>query len=210
MFKKLLPRENRFFDLFNQHADTVLEGISLFRTMLETDPGKQSLAGQLKALENRADDIAHDVFGLLNTVFVTPFDREDIRSLVNHMDDIIDLVEKAGARLDIFHIFPPPETIIQQAGLLNRAFVKLASAIASLSDLKQKEQMLAICVDVNSLENEGDTLLRKELKTLFSTRHPADPVDLIKKKELVELLESAIDRCEDLSNVIETILIKYA
>ena len=210
MFKKLLPRENQFFDLFNQHADTVLEGISLFRTLLKTDPGKKSLTGQLKTLENKADDIAHQVFDLLNTVFVTPFDREDIRTLIHHMDDIIDLVEKTGARMEIFNIFPPPDTIIQQADLLNRAFLKLATAIASLSDLKQKQRMLAICVDVNSLENEGDTLLRNELQALFSTSLPTDPVDLIKKKELVELLETAIDRCEDLANVIETILIKYA
>lgn len=210
MFKKILPRENRFFDLFNQHADTVLKGMSLFKALLETGPDKSSLNGQLKILENRADDIAHQVFELLNTVFVTPFDREDIRTLINHMDDIIDLLEKAGVRLEIYRIHPSPDTLRQQADLLNQAFLKLAEAIASLSDLKQKEKMLAICVDVNSLENEGDSLLRKELKTLFSASPPADPVDLIKKKELVELLESAMDRCEDLSNVIETILIKYA
>lgn len=209
MFKNLLPKENRFFTLFNQHAGAVLEGIALFESMLDQSPGKKSVTGPLKEIETRADDIAHQIFELLNSVFVTPFDREDIKALINHLDDIIDMVEKAGSRMEIYQITSPPETIRKQTDILKRAVTELATAIRLLVDLKQKDKILTICIHVNSIENEGDTELRNALQTLFNTPG-IDPVELIKKKEIFELLEDAIDRCEDLANVIETILIKYA
>ena len=208
MFKKLLPKENHFFTLFQQHADTIAEGIDLFELLLKQYSQRNELAARLKKIENRADDIAHEIFELLNRVFVTPFDREDIRELTNHMDDIVDMVEKAGMRLDIYNMPAPPEAAPAQIGILKKAFSKLATAIGMLSDLKQKEAILKICVDVNSMENQGDVTLRRALKLLFE--NPSDPFLLMKEKEIYELLEAAIDRCEDLANVIETIIIKYA
>ena len=208
MFKKFLPKENHFFTLFQQHADTIVEGIDLFDFLLKNYSQRDKLAAQLKKIENRADDIAHEIFELLNRVFVTPFDREDIRELANNMDDIIDMVEKAGTRMDIYNMPSPPDAAQEQIEILKKAFSKLATAIGMLSDLKQKEEILKICVDVNSIENQGDVILRRALKILFE--NPSDPFLLMKEKEIYESLEAAIDRCEDLANVIETIIIKYA
>jgi len=208
MFKKFLPKESHFFTLFQQHADTIVEGIDLFDFLLKNYSQRDKLAVQLKKIENRADNIAHEIFELLNRVFVTPFDREDIRELTNHMDDIIDMVEKAGMRMDIYNIPAPPDAAQEQIEILKKAFSKLSIAIGMLSDLKQKDEILKICVDVNSIENQGDVILRRALKILFE--NPSDPFLLMKEKEIYELLEAAIDRCEDLANVIETIIIKYA
>jgi len=208
MFKKFLPKENRFFTLFKQHADAVVEGIDLFELLLQDYSQRDELATRIKMAEDKADDIAHEIFGLLNTVFVTPFDREDIRMLTNHLDDIIDMVEKAGTRMEIFNIPEPPEVVREQTLILKKAFAKLVLAIGMLSNLKQKEAILKICVDVNRIENEGDIILRRALRVLFE--NPTDPFLLLKQKEIYEHMEEAIDRCEDLANVIETIMIKYA
>lgn len=209
MLKKFLPKENRFFTLFNQHTDMVVEGILLFESMLDKYSQKDSMAIRLKEIENSADDIAHQIFELLNTVFITPFDREDIQMLTHHLDDIMDMVEKAGIRMVIYNILSPPATVRKQTDILKKAFLELATAIKLLVDLKHKERIRNICIHVNSIENEGDAELRMGLKALFNTPG-IDPLELIKKKEIFELLEAAIDRCEDLANVLETILIKYA
>jgi len=208
MFKKLLPKENRFFALFNEHCAIVVQGLEIFDALQEKQADKSKLNRQLKDIEHRADNIAHQVFELLNTVFVTPFDREDIRSLIHHMDDIMDMIEKAGIRLQIYQIDMPSQTVKNQFLILKKAFLKLQEAIGLLSNLKHKDVILDICIQVNSIENEGDQVLRQALARLFQTPG-IDPLLLIKKKEIYERLESAIDLCEDLANVIETILIKH-
>lgn len=208
MFKFFLPKENRFFILLKQHAKIVGEGMDLFEALLSDYSKREELTARIKKTEHRADEKAHEIFELLNNVFVTPFDREDIRMIVNHMDDIMDMLEKAGVRMVIYNMPPPSDAVREQTEILKRAFVKLSAAIGMLSDLKQKEAIFQICIDVNSIENEGDVVLRRALRVLFE--NPADPFFLIKQKEIYEHLEWAIDRCEDLANVIETILIKYA
>ncbi len=208
MFKRFLPKENRFFPLFRKHADIVVEGIEQFESLLKDYSKKEELRAVIKETEGRADDVAHEVFGLLNTVFVTPFDREDIRMLTNNLDDVMDMLLKAATRMVIYNMTSVPDTVREQAAILKRAFAELAAAISMLGDLKQKDAILKICINVNSIENEGDRVLRLALQLLFE--NPTDPILLIKQKEVYEHMEAAIDRCEDLANVIETILIKYA
>ncbi|MBU0985921.1 MAG: DUF47 family protein, partial [Proteobacteria bacterium] len=169
---------------------------------------RRELTKQLKTVENEADAVAHQIFRLLNNTFVTPFDREDIQNLVNRMDDVIDLVEKAGARMEIYDLPAPPENIGAMLAILQKAFDRISSAVGMLKDWKHREDIFHICVEVNSLENEGDVLLRASLAGLF--KEASDPFYVIKAKEIYEALEDAIDRCEDLANIIETILIKNA
>jgi predicted phosphate transport protein (TIGR00153 family) len=208
MFKRFLPKEDRFFTLFRQHADIVSEGIDQFESLLADYSRREELTALIKKTEERADDIAHKVFGLLNTVFVTPFDREDIRMLTNNLDDVMDMLEKAGTRMEIYNMPLPLDSVCEQTRILKRAFAKLSAAIGMLGDLKQKDAILKICIDVNSIENEGDLVLRSSLRLLFE--NPTDPFLVMKQREIFEHLEAAIDRCEDLANVIETILMKYA
>ena len=208
MLKRFLPKEDRCFTLFRQHAAIVAEGIDQFESLLADYSRREELTVLIKKTEERADDIAHEVFELLNTVFVTPFDREDIRMLTNNLDDVMDMLEKAGTRMEIYNMPSPPDAVCRQTRILKRAFAKLASAIGMLGDLKQKKAILDICIDVNSIENEGDLVLRSALHLLFE--NPTDPFLVMKQREIFEHLEAAIDRCEDLANVIETILMKYA
>jgi len=208
MFKKLLPKEHRFFELFEQHAAVVKKGLDLFELLLQNYSRRDELTKQITDTENDADDVAHQIIRLLNNTFVTPFDREDIQTLVNRMDDVMDFVENAGAHLEIYDLPAPPENIDEMLAILQKAFEKLSSAVGMLKDWKHREAIFQICVEVNSLENQGDAVLRTSLERLF--KGASDPFYVIKAKEIYESLEDAIDRCEDLSNVIEAIIIKNA
>ncbi len=208
MFKKLLPKERRFFELFEQQAAVIKKGLDLFELLLQEYSRRKELTKQIKDIENDADAVAHQIIQLLNNTFVTPFDREDIQTLVNRMDDVMDLLEKASARMEIYDLPAPPENIGEMVTILQKAFDRISSAVGMLRDLKHREAIFQICVEVNSLENQGDAVLRKSLERLF--KEASDPFYVIKAKEIYESLEDAIDRCEDLSNVIETIIIKNA
>ena len=208
MFKKLLPKERLFFELFEQQAAVIKKGLDLFELLLREYSRRKELTQQIKDVENDADEVAHQIIQLLNNTFVTPFDREDIQTLVNRMDDVMDLLEKASARMDIYDLPAPPENIDKMLVILQKAFDRISSAVGMLRNLKHREAIFQICVEVNSLENQGDAVLRASLEHLF--KGASDPFYVIKAKEIYESLEDAIDRCEDLSNVIETIIIKNA
>jgi len=208
MFKKLLPKERRFFELFEQQAAVIKKGLDLFELLIQEYSRRKELTQQIKDVENDADAVAHEIIKLLNNTFVTPFDREDIQTLVNRMDDVMDLIEKANARMAIYDLPAPLENIDKMLAILQEAFHRISSAIGMLRNLKHREAIFKICVEVNSLENQGDAVLRTSLENLF--KGASDPFYVIKAKEIYESLEDAIDRCEDLSNVIETIIIKNA
>jgi len=208
MFNKLLPKEHRFFELFEQQTAVIKKGLDLFELLLQNYSRRKELTQQIKNVENDADAVAHQIYRLMNNTFVTPFDREDIQTLVDRMDDVMDLLEKASARMEIYDLPAPPENIDKMLAILQKAFDKISSAVGMLRDWKHRDAIFQICVEVNSLENQGDTLLRTSLERLF--KDASDPFYVIKAKEIYESLEDAIDRCEDLSNVIETIIIKNA
>ena len=208
MFNKLLPKEHRFFELFKQQTAVIKKGLDLFELLLREYSRREELTKQIKEMENDADTVAHQIYRLLNNTFVTPFDREDIQMLVDRMDDVMDLLEKASTRMKIYDLPAPPENIGEMITILQKAFDKLSSAVGMLRDWKQRDAIFQICVEVNSLENQGDTLLRASLERLF--KESSDPFYVIKAKEIYESIEDAIDRCENISNVIETIIIKNA
>jgi predicted phosphate transport protein (TIGR00153 family) len=209
MFKKLLPKDRHFFELFERQTAVISRGLDLFGSLLNEYSRRKELTAQIKAVENESDDVAHEVFNLLNNTFVTPFDREDIRVLVHRMDDIMDLIEKAAARMEIFDLPAPPVNTDRMHLIIRRAFDKISRAIVMLNkDQKHHKTILQLCVEINSLENDGDAVLRESLARLF--KEASDPFYLIKAKEIYESLEDATDRCEDVANILETILIKNA
>ena len=208
MLKKLLPKEDIFFDLFEQQAETIDRGLQLFKLLISEYSRLEELNVQMKALENESDEIAHKIYNLLNNTFITPFDREDIRMLAHRMDDVMDLTEKASARMQIYNLAAPPVNTDRMIIIIRNAFDKITSAIRMLREPKNYRTILQLCVEINSLENEGDVVLRESLARLF--RDASDPVYLIKAKEIYESLEEATDRCEDLANIFETLLLKNA
>ncbi len=208
MFKKLLPRENSFFELMEQQADVINRGLELFALLIREYSRCAELNVRIKEIEHESDEVAHKIFNLLSNTFVTPFDREDIQMLTHRMDDVMDLVEKSSARMQLYDLSAPPVNTDRMLGIIRKAFEKITSAIGMLRDPKKANTILQLCVEVNSLENDGDALLRESLARLF--REAPDPFYLVKAKEIYESLEEAADRCEDLANILETILIKNA
>jgi len=208
VFNKLLPKEDRFFVLFKQQTASIQEGIRLFEQLSKNFGHREQICNQIKEAERKTDSITHEVHKLLNKTFVTPFDREDIYTLVNRMDDVIDCLEATATRLQLYDISSPPAHLDRFAGVLRRAFESISDAIAKLGDWKNRQDLFSVCVQINTLEEEGDQILRDSLRLLFSQNK--DPIYILKVKEIYEKLEEAIDCCEDIADVLETILLKNA
>jgi hypothetical protein len=208
MFGKLLPREGRFFDLFRESASTLVEGAREFRELLDDLPRAAARAQRLKDIEHRADEITHRTIELLHKTFITPLDRDDIHHLISRMDDILDFIEAAAQRIHLYDIRAATPEFKALADTIVASAKHIQEAIIQLENLKNPSDIVRACVEINRLENEADNILRVAMARLF--REEQDTRQLIKLKELYEILETVTDRCEDVANVIEGIVLEYA
>jgi uncharacterized protein Yka (UPF0111/DUF47 family) len=144
----------------------------------------------------------------MHKTFLTPLDREDIYALVNKMDSILDMIEASAVRMSLYHIKNPAPEVLHQARILNEAIVKVKMIVKALRDMKNSSKILDACVEINTLENEGDMILRTTMAKIFEQEK--DPIELIKWKEIFERFEEAMDVCEDVSNIVEGIVLKNA
>jgi predicted phosphate transport protein (TIGR00153 family) len=207
ILNRFIPREEKFFDLFEELADKIEEGGNLFLDMLRNYEDAEHKIIKLKEIEHEADNITHTTYEKMHTTFLTPLDREDIYDLVNKMDSILDMIEAAAVRMKIYKIKKPTQEIIEQVTVLIKAIEKVKIIIHALRDMKNAKMILDECVDINTLENEGDTILRTAMAHLFE--HEKDAIELIKWKEILERIEESIDICEDVSNTVEGIVLKH-
>ena len=203
---RFIPREEKFYDLFEELADKIEEGGKLFLDMLLNYDSFEPRLAKLKEIEHEADIITHRTYEKMHTTFLTPIDREDIYALVNKMDSILDMTEASAIRMSLYKIKAPKEELIQQAKLLNEATAKVKMIVRGLRDMKNAKIILDACVEINTLENAGDQILRAVMAKLFE--HEKDPFELIKWKEIFERFEEAMDVCEDVSNIVEGIVLK--
>jgi uncharacterized protein len=203
---RLIPREEKFFDLFEELADKIEEGSNLFLDMISNYASFDQRLSKLKEIEHEADIITHRTYEKLHTTFLTPIDREDIYDLINKMDSILDMTEAAAVRMSLYKIKEPKEELFQQAIILNEATSKVNMIVRGLRDMKNAKTILDACVEINTLENAGDQILRTTMAKLFE--HETDPFELIKWKEIFERFEDAVDICEDVSNIVEGIVLK--
>ena len=208
MFKKFLPTEGRFFDLFNASADLIVKGAEEFRAMLGVLEHLELRARAIKRIEHDADTVTHDTVALLHKTFITPLDREDIHELISRMDDILDYIEAASERLYLYNLKSLPPEAIQLADISVKAAKIIKLIVVELEDLKNQKDIIGHCVEINRLENEADHVLRSGLAKLF--RDEPDTRQLIMLKEVYELLETVTDRCEDVANIIEGIVLEYS
>jgi len=208
--KMFMPKDRVFYGLFEEVAVVLSEMASVFTSAVnETDPNKKvELVKSLEELEHRNDEITHKIFIELGRNFITPFDREDIHSLATSLDDIADFIWASAKRITNYSIEDSDEITKAFASVITRSISSLNKAVRELRDMKDLRSITESCVMINSLENEGDELLDKAMMQLFTSS--IDPVELIKKKDLYEMLEIVTDKCEDAANVIESIIIKYA
>lgn len=208
MLSRLIPREGRFFDLFRKSAETILESALEFKDLLTDLPHAEERARKLKEIEHRADDITHATIEMLHTTFITPMDRDDIHRLISKMDDIVDLIEACSQRIFLYGVTKLNSETTQLAELIVESARLIQTAVGRLENLKEPTIIKKTCVEINRLENEADHVLRNAIAKLF--RDEKDTRELIKLKEICELLETVTDRCEDVANIIEGIVLEYA
>ena len=200
---RLVPRDTKFFDMFADMAGNITEGAVLLKAILDDFQNVEVRVQQLKDLEHKGDDMTHSILVKLNSTFITPFDREDIHHLASSLDDVLDFVNAAATRLVMYKIYQPPPTSAELAGLIVLQSEELARGV---SLLEKNGEVLRHCEEVNRLEDEADHVSRRAIASLFDTEK--DPIQLIKVKELYEILEVATDKAEDAANVLETIFLK--
>lgn len=200
---RLVPREESFFDLFEEMASKVHQGAEELLDLLKNYSDLDRKTGRVLDIEHEGDEITHEVMRRLNTTFVTPFDREDIHRLATGLDDVLDHIEAAAEYLQLHKIEEPIPQMVSLAETLSNAAAKTAEAMPGLRKMKALE---SYWVEINRLENEGDRFYRRTIAELFSGDFKA--MDVLKFKDIIEEIEQAIDRLEDVANTIESIVLK--
>ncbi len=203
-----IPREEKFFDLFEESARNLVRAAQLLAELFENWEDVEERARQMTELEHHGDNITHRIIAQLHATFVTPLDREDIAQLAERMDDVMDFMEGTAVALVLYKVSQPTERAKELADILVRVTSEVSKAIPRLRHRKQLNQIPGHCIEINRLENEADAVLRSALGELFD--HEADIADVIKWREIYEHMENATDRCEDIANVLEGVMIKRA
>jgi predicted phosphate transport protein (TIGR00153 family) len=207
MFGRFMPREGKFFDLFNQHADQIIYGCrELAALMVHLDTQMEERARNIEAAEKRADKITHETVDLLHKTFITPLDRDDIHKLISGMDDILDLAEDVAQTIYLYDIRKVTPEAAHLAEICVSCAERVKSAVAMLSDMENAEAIMKICGEIDKLESNADHVMRAAMSKLF--RDEPDTRQLIKLKAIYELLETITDKCEDVANIIEGIVIE--
>ena len=213
LFSKVMPREGKFFDLFDLHAEQMLfcaKELQLLMEDLEKGDSEKVVlrTRNIKGFVSAADRLTQQTMRLLHRIFITPLDREDIHQLINKMDDVLDLIEDASQCISLYDIRKVPAEGRKLAEICVTCVEHLKAAIGMLSDLKHADPILRHCLEIDRLESEADNVMRDIIVKLF--RDEPDTRELIKMKAVIELLETVTDRCEDVANIIEGIVIEYS
>jgi predicted phosphate transport protein (TIGR00153 family) len=199
-----VPRTNEFYDLFTAAGENALQAARQAEVRFRTFPQPQVSQEEVKRLETEGDALTRQIIDLLNTQYITPFDREDIYQLAKEIDDVVDYIENASDLLDLYKVDRPMEQSLEQCRVLVAATEDLARALAELRGLREAERHL---VEVKRLEDEGDRIVRDAIAELFENSH-VDPVTIIRWKDIFEALEDAIDACETAADVVGNIVVK--
>jgi predicted phosphate transport protein (TIGR00153 family) len=208
MFGRLLPQEGRFFEMFIQHAGHIIEANrELLKLMADVNNGQQAIYN-IESCEKRGDKITHDVIELLHKTFITPLDRDDIHSLITRMDDILDLTEDVAQSIWMYDLRTITPEAVRLAEICVACGEKVREAVSLLPTMDNADKLRATCQDIDKLESEADHVMRAAMAKLF--RDEQDVRQLIKLKNLYELLETVTDRCEDVANIIEGIVVENA
>jgi hypothetical protein len=204
---RLIPRETKFFDMFAEVADNLVAGAKVLSDCLHHYDYEKlpAVVEKIKQIEHQGDDMTHRILIKLNQTFITPFDREDIHLLTSSLDDVLDFINGASDRLFTYKITQPSPSAKVLAAIVLKQTEELRTAVSMLG---KNGKLLEHCVEVNRLENEADQVSREAIGRLFDGGY--DPITLIKLKELLEILETASDKAEDVANVLETVVLKNA
>jgi uncharacterized protein len=206
MFGRLMPREGRFFDLFNEHAEELVLGARELAAMITSGDDIERRAYDIESIEKRGDKIAHTAIELLHRTFITPLDRDDIHQLISKMDDILDVLEDTSQSIfasDVRSVTPETRRL---AELCVACVEKVKAAVSMLSNMDNAKAIMIVCQDIDRLESEADHVMRSAMAKLF--RDEPDVKQVMKMRSVYEMLETVTDRCEDVANVIQGIVLE--
>ena len=204
----LIPKEQKFFEMFSRAASNAVEAARTYKELVKNYRVDHPNFQKIRDLEHEGDLITHEVLDSLNRTFITPFDREDIHGLTSDIDNIVDAIQAVSDRMQMYHIDSHDPYIEKLAEILEKATMEVQRTVGEVSNFKNARRVIDHCIEINRLENEGDAALKDAIENLFKgTPHP---LHVIKWKEVYEITEAAIDRCEDVANTIEGIVVKNA
>ena len=201
-------RENEFLQLFERSAENVHAAAKLLLALLTDFQDVANRVQQLQNLEHEGDDYTHTLMDRLAKTFITPLDREDIQRIATRLDDVLDNMNTAAKRLLLYKVTQIPEDAKLLGKVLVDATALLIEAMKNLKDLKKHDPIIHGCIQIHTLENEGDRLMQHALADLFNAPNP-DAVEIIKWKDIFQMMEKATDRCEDVADAIQTVVVKH-
>jgi uncharacterized protein len=200
--------DRSFYDAFERHAARIVEAGKLIAQIVREPERSVEIAKAVKEAENAGDRITHETIARLHKTWITPIDRADIHSLITALDDVLDLIEAVSERVALYEVRKLPAFVVKLADSLQLATVAVDQAIKLLPQVKQPKEMLVLCVEINRLENEADDAYRHGLAQLFKGEY--DAIEVMKWRDIIDNLESATDRCEDVANILEGIVLEYS
>lgn len=207
MFPRLLPREVSFFDFFDKHIALTVSGTKELLELVTAGGNGSLRARRIKEIEHEADVITHNCVEALHKTFITPLDRNDIHRLISKMDDVMDSVDGVAGRIALYKLTEMTPEIKSLAEILAQSTVEVQHAVNGLRNLRNADTIREKCIEVNRLENDADAVLREAIAKLFTSEK--DPIKVIMWKEIYEILEKATDRCEDVANIIEGVVLEH-
>ena len=208
MLEKLMPKSDEFFDDFDAQCAVTVEGARMLHSLLSDFRDVGARVQALKDIEHKGDEVTHTAFNRLHKQFITPFDRAQIHTLLSRIDDVLDLANAAASRIHYYEIQSSLPDATELARLLVISAEKVQEVVAALRLIKKPEQILAGCKDIKRLESQADEALRSGLGRLFKSG--ADPLTIIKWKEIYDFIETATDKCQDVANVIEGVVLEHS
>jgi uncharacterized protein len=206
MLGRLMPREGKFFDLFNAHAERIVEGSRELAEMIGKFTELDAHAQRIDAAERAADKVTHETIALLHKTFITPFDRDQIHQLITKMDDILDLIQDVAESIALYDLRKVTPEAKQLADICAMSCERVHMTVGLLTHVKRPDAIMKCCEEIDRLESDADRVLRSALQKLF--REENDVKQLIKMRVIYDLLESITDRCEDVANVVEGIVLE--
>ena len=210
MFGRLMPREGKYFDLFNAHAELIVQGgkalSGLISALVDAPDQAVKHADAIDDLERQADKITHDTLGQLHTSFITPFDRDEIHQLINSMDDILDVIQDVAESMTLYDIRHVPAEAKALAEVTEQSCIRVRSLVGLLHSMENGPAILKLCHEIDELESDADRMLRAAMSKVF--REEPNVLQVIKLKEMYELLEAVTDRCKDVAGTVEAIVLE--
>ena len=204
-----LPKDYNFFDLFEKQANYAVDASVSFQELVSKGVFDEETLRKMHEIEHQGDEVTHDILNRLNKTFITPFDREDIHALAKELDDIIDMLYTIVNRLKVYHIAGTDKNLVQFASVIEESVRAVSRAVKGLRAAKNLNAVNEACVEINRLENVGDSMRDAVLAELFEAKKD-DPIAVIKWKEIYQDAETVLDICEDVAHAVESILVKQA